>query len=528
MDDNKYKTNVKLIGKDEYLRSLEALARKTMDPNISSSEFSDLDYILLLMSKFVIVKETFIIKKSRKKLEVDFSQLSEECLSILQELASIVGPNYCCERGIDWVNLTGRENATELENLVLGINIFNDIRNAIGHGNFELYYDYSQVESSYIDLFLNNRYHLRLSMKRFESLLSLNYFSRDILSTDSKDNENDKDFPDNRIELSDDINNKKVDKTEYGIVWKWIDYLSKKLNCNVNDVLEKADENDEVVNVLNELSDVLKLAARFGVSDAAYLNQLSIFSFQDTQDETRETRLIHVIRTLSVLIREKVQNEFMTSVIYSYGLMTYSTSMDSVREDNLVLGLIPTSNIDISVYTGRNLGATDKAVDYLNSLINICNVVDSIQLDSNNLEGIVESIVKALAKRNVLVFNGLRNSIDHLNVKVDDGDEVFELRDLSRQTDESTEHFNAKLTPQTLFEVTSGLSGNNYEKFNLANLLYELKRVIETMPNIDDNRKKELIDKIKLLYELFNSLFIDMDQPVVEFCPNLVKNNTLN
>ena len=528
MDDNKYKTNVKLIGKDEYLRSLEELARKTMTPNISTFEFSDLDYILLLMSKFVIVKEAFIIKKSRRKLEVDFSQLSDECLSILQELASIVGPDYCCEKGIDWVNLTGRENASELEKLVLGINIFNDIRNAIGHGDFELYYDYSQVEKSYIDLMLNNRYQLRLSMKKFASLLTLNYFPKDISFVDSKEDRTNKKFPNNNIELDDVVKNKKEYKTEYGIAWKWIDYISKKLNYNVNDVLSMTDENDEVIKVLNEFSYVLKNAARFGISDETYLNQLSMYVPQDEQVEAKDARLIHVIKSLSVLICERIQTEFRTAVIYSYSLMTYSTSMDSVRNDNLMLGLIPTSDIEISVYTGRNLGSDDRAANYLDSLVNICNVVDSIQLDPNNLEGIVEAIVESLAKRNVLVFNGLRNSIDHLNVKVDDGAEVFELRDLSRQTDENTEHFKAKLTPQTLFEVTSGLTSDNYKKFSLVNLLQELKRVIEMMPNIDDNRKNELIDKVKLLYQLFGSLYIDMDQPVVEFCPNLVKNNNLH
>lgn len=103
--------------------------------------------------------------------------------------------------------------------------------------------------------------------------------------------------------------------------------------------------------------------------------------------------------------------------------------------------------------------------------------IDIREAINNEIKIYYEEILSLLAKRNDKIITSIRNSINHGNIKEENG--VLQLHDQIKQNDSSIKTFECSGTPADFYEITRCIDLDEAPDFNFDDFMNEMKGILE-------------------------------------------------
>lgn len=443
------------VTKSEYLSRLNILCQAAIDGNLDFSNITNLDYAIMVLAKFIAVKEEYIIKKkglkkgSSKKLvdelSVNLTDMDDGFFNMILEL----GKN----------NFSGKIDLSDpkIDDYYFesGIHFIQNFRNSLCHGDFKLC-----MREDGIFFIQNDKMQVSIS---FLSQY-LNVLMNDYLIDDDK-----------KI-------NKNLEKDEYLLLKEILEEISTqfKQNNNIKILLQSHLDMSEIID--------------------KYKKNVMI--------EEKEPFFRQLVYDLTTLLKKEISKEYLPAMIYAYSIMSlsdYKTLEEMVSKnikefpDEFVseyitydLGELLQSaeyeKLDDSSYADGSVGkisiikANETKVTQLESKKDkIQELLKELHDNLNNEEVFKEklvSLIRTVAWLKYLLINRVRNSVDHFNIFADD--ECFNLCDKFDQSNDDTIHFRGTVSIENLYLIINqyrrkkaGLDSPDYKLDNLFDDILE-------------------------------------------------------
>lgn len=416
------------VTKSEYLSRLNILCQAAIDGNLDFSNITNLDYAIMVIAKFIAVKEEYIIKKkglkkgSSKKLvdelSVNLTDIDNGFFNMILELGQ---NNFSGE--IDLSDPKIDEYYFES-----GIHFIQNFRNSLCHGDFKLC---MREDGTF---FIQND-KMQVSISFLSQYLSV--WMNDYLIDD-----------DQKI-------NKTLEKDEYLLLKGILEEISTQFSQNNN------------IKIL--------LQSHLGMSEIIDKYRKNVM-FEEKEQAFRQ-----LVCDLTTLLKKEISKEYLPAMIYAYSAMSLSDyktleemTYKNIKEfpDEFVseyitydLGELLQSaeykKLDDSSYADGSVGkisiikANETKVTQLESKKDkIQELLKELYDNLNNEEVFKEklvSLIRTVAWLKYLLINRVRNSIDHFNIFADD--ECFNLYDKFDQSNDDTIHFRGTVSIENLYSI---------------------------------------------------------------------------
>jgi len=472
-----------------------------------------IDYFMLQISKFLLLKESIIKKVSDKKIIFDYNN----GLIYYNQIKRIV--DYVRKNGVlksNNIEVLIEPKTYSNETLKEYIRDFHKIRDSFAHGAYKIDPDNGLI-------ILNNNFIAKDEKNSFEIKCSLPIEFLEIFTyleiNDFKNGEILERIRElkieqikktrlsfrynrgvNRVLFYNNINNYndlKMDKT--------INDEIQKENI-INNIYYKPTINNKFTNNKNIFND------KYIFKYEKYLSTLVDYALENPyiREETKES-ILKLLRYLDLIDKEKTLKH------KSNPDKQYLTKLKEViKEISLILGFTSEDNLAmVSVYNYMQTFLSFKNEDIKNnyllknfgklkmSKIHIVDVKNKSYLEkkiainrrvkgfikkykngqnknevSTALKSLINYLIESLAFLNKEIITYIRNSVDHGNIT--QIGPLIELTDQNDQTDDSTINFKCAATPEDYFELIKTIDdGVNESDFTINDLLNELENVLE-------------------------------------------------
>ena len=460
------------VTKSEYLSRLNILCQDAIDDNLDFSNITNLDYAIMVIAKFIAVKEEYIIKKkglkkgSSKKLvdelSVNLTDMDDRFFNMILELGKKIfsGKFDLNDPKIDDYYFES------------GIHFIQNFRNSLCHGDFKLCMredgtffiqnDQTQVSISFLSQYLD-------------------VLMNDYLIDDDK-----------KI-------NKDLEKDEYLLLQEILEEISTQFSQNNN------------IKIL--------LQSHLGMSEIIDKYKKNVML---EAKSTKEPFFRQLVYDLTTLLKKEISKEYLPAMIYAYSTMSLSdyktleeTTSKNIKEfpDEFILEYITYDlgellqsaeykKLDDSSYADGSVGkisiikANETKVTQLESKKDkIQELLKELYDNLNNEEVFKEklvSLIRTVAWLKYLLINRVRNSADHFNIFVDDG--CFNLYDKFDQSNDDTIHFRGTVSIENLYSI---IKQYRRKKAGLDNLDYKLDNLFDDILKFLGESSIDIINAIK-------------------------------
>lgn len=532
-----------IIKFDDCLKRLRDLIEKVLAGDVDLSNLDSIEYHLMMISKFIAVKEVYMVKGNGSKIYVDCAYFDsyylDMCIAASKFNLNDAAKSKISRLGVDITNLPSEYVEKEQE-IINGILVLQAIRNCINHGSFDFCYDEESPEKSYL--------HLRIVDNRKNVIEELDVpfsFFENYLNIAS--NKSEKDFGFVKVKKD----TKVFDNDSSVIINPISDNKSDVLP--VDDILSRIDNNLLAGLFTNlktrgdqdskNLSKLITLATSLDVDINALLFRENL-NMDDPKSEKSakeaiNLRLEDLLKSLSEMLGPLIVDRLRTVTIYSYANLLFS-SKEVITDPNVIpneYGLISTKGLTLRIHTSYNDGQNevplDKGEQYIKKIINIISEINKYQnITPDKFHKFVMKMVELLKIKNALLFSRLRNSVDHFNVNITniDGRDMIILKDLKNQNNNDSAHFIGSSELQDFYLLLNSYLSGNGEKFTLEMLFEELILAVKMIPkgqikSVDPTISDEAIDQslenIKLIRQSFIDNGVDLNLDVLDYCPEL-------
>ena len=463
------------------------------------SETQKEDYVLLLISRFLLLKEK-IIKKDFDKDEIYFNV--EKNKMFFEAIKYVV--DKALERGQIKVGnkitvILEPENKDDFESQMVRkyVLMFHKIRDALAHGKYDVKDDYIIIRNIKDDYSVTCE--LDVQTLEFFSIIQAGRSKKTIASL-VNDLNHIKNFyyPKEKIEIGKMLmyennfkNNKpKVKKLPQVDLRfdKHDNYKYQKMNSEelklylyvIYNIVEKSNTltNAEKIVIFNKVKQALE-----------YLRDKKKYDPNKAQG---------VIKEISGLIGvEKEEDTIKVAAVYNYMQTFLSHKADRIEEiqneeEKMALGSLRMKKLNCVFENNENYDRQNEAIDRL-----VATCVEDLkkQIEKYNKDGRVgqrratndllfnsyyKKIVKSLASRNKMLISAIRNGIDHGNVKEIRGKlAIYDINN-SKEQNSDDRKFYCFADPEDFYDITESLDEKRPSfEFGFKDLLDELKPIIK-------------------------------------------------
>lgn len=523
---------------EDCLEHLKSLIESVLAGEFDLANLESLDYYLIMISKFIAVKETYMVKGDESKIYVDCSYFDSHyldmCIAASKFRLNDAAKRKISRLGVDINNLPSEYVGKE-QDIINGILVLQTIRNCINHGSFDFHYDEEVPDKSHLSLRITDKDKsvldcIDVPFKFFEKYLSIvvNKYENNIgFAKIEKDGKKEENYSSSIV----------IDSKDDKCVNLKIDEVISIINNCVDDRLTN-------YRAVGSIDKIVKLAECLEVD----LNAFSFkgnFSLNDEKAEKPDDKKFSILRieelciSLAEMLGPVVIDRLKPVTIYSYANLLFSNN-EVITDPNVIpneYGLISTKGFTLKVYTSYNDGQREvglnKGVQYVNRIIKLMSSVNEYNnITPDKFHTFVMMMVEQLKIKNALLFSRIRNSIDHFNVNVitrDDKD-VIVLKDMKNQNNADSTHFLGTCELQDFYSIIDSYRSSNGENFTLEMLFEELILAIKMLPkeqikSVDPTISDEFIDQaignIMSIRQSFIDNGVDLNLDVLDYCPSL-------
>lgn len=521
----------------DYVSRLKILCNKIFNSKSTDINFTLEDIFVIMIARFVANKEKYIkkveyydnlTKKNYSKLEIDFNNVSEGYVKFLLFVSGIL-PDIKSNIGI---NISNVPVGVDQDKLLKGIKALQWIRNNICHGDFTIEVDSVSLKRSYIMIGeVKIPYDFFDLYVEFVNKLEVKEIGKNSLSEYIKEFSFFKDligkinFPQDE-RFSDDN--------------RFYDYVENTESVrNISEIYEK------ISSLLNQNTMV---ALQLGIDVEKVIEEtkkqyFSLDIITELEENNKHPLELALLINFSELLGSAIINKVGAVSLFTYVTMLFASKKVITANPPVSYGLISTSELSIDVNTSYNNGTDDilfrKGKQYIQKVGNIIYVLNNTRnLEPEYFNSFIVEMVNLLANKNSIMFSRIRNGVEHFSLFINEnnGNDEIVLKDKQRQNDDDSTHFILRGTMNSFYHLIHDFDNQNNRKFTIKMLFDELRCTIYSIskekvqmiyPDLSDSFFENALNNLNNIERSFELYGVDLDIPVVEFCPDLIKSGGL-